>query len=113
MFENFVDNSVCLDEMPLTLRLVRKDNKIIWIEQKCMPIQDKNGNVIAFEGIVRDITVRKNLEEMASMVERMNMIGNMAATVAHEIRNPMTTVRGYLQILQRRNVYRSDRKKLS
>lgn len=111
LLKNFIDNPSRPDELPLTLRLVCKDNNVIWVEQKCMPIPDKNGKVIALEGIVRDITVRKNLEEMASMFERMNLIGNMAATVAHEIRNPMTTVRGYLQILQRRNIYKNDRDK--
>lgn len=113
LLKNFIGNPSCPDELPLTLRLVRKDKTIIWIEQKCMPIYDKDGNVKALEGIVRDITVRKNLEEMASMFEGMNMIGNMAATVAHEIRNPMTTVRGYLQILQRRNIYKDDRDKFN
>ncbi len=111
LFKIFINNPVDQNELPLTLRLVRKDNIIIWIEQKCMAIYGKEGKVIAVEGIVRDITVRKNLEEMASMFERMNMIGNMAATVAHEIRNPMTTVRGYLQILQRRKIYKDDRDK--
>ena len=111
LLKNFISNPSCPDNLPLTLRLVRKDNDVIWIEQKSVPIYDKQGNVIALEGIVRDITVRKSLEEMASMFERMNMIGNMAATVAHEIRNPMTTVRGYLQVLQRRNIYKDDREK--
>lgn len=113
LLNGFISNPLPSDELPLTLRLVRDDNTIVWIEQKCLPIRDKDGNLIALEGIIRDITVRQSLEQMASMFDRMNMIGNMAATVAHEIRNPMTTVRGFLQILQRRKEYQKDTDKFN
>lgn len=35
-------------------------------------------------------------------LDRLNLVGEMAASIAHEVRNPMTTVRGYLQMFQRR-----------
>ena len=40
------------------------------------------------------------------------MVGSMAATVAHEIRNPMTTVRGYLQLMGKRETYQADKDKI-
>jgi PAS domain S-box-containing protein len=48
---------------------------------------------------VNDITERKRLEEEMARLERLNLIGEMAAGIGHEIRNPMTTVRGFLQLL--------------
>lgn len=48
---------------------------------------------------VNDITERKRLEEEMARLERLNLIGEMAAGIGHEIRNPMTTVRGLLQLL--------------
>lgn len=48
---------------------------------------------------VNDISERKRLEEEMSRLERLNLIGEMAAGIGHEIRNPMTTVRGLLQLL--------------
>ncbi len=44
-----------------------------------------------------DITEQKKLEEEMSKLDRLNLIGQMAASIAHEIRNPMTSVRGFLQ----------------
>ncbi|MEN3185249.1 MAG: HD domain-containing phosphohydrolase [Atribacterota bacterium] len=47
---------------PLSLRWVRKDGTIIWTEQVNVPVYDEVGNLIALEGIARDITERKTLE---------------------------------------------------
>jgi len=52
-----------------------------------------------------DITEQKQLEEEIERLDRLNLIGEMAAGLAHEIRNPMTTVRGYLQILRNKDHY--------
>lgn len=110
-FDNFIKNWPKYAEIPLTLRLVRKTQTILWLEQKCIPLYDENGQIVALEGIIRDITMRKNMEQMTAMIDRMNMVGNMAATVAHEIRNPMTTVHGYLQVMQTKEKYRDDKDK--
>lgn len=109
LLKNFIHNLPKSIESPLTLRLVRKDKTTLWLEQKCTPIYNKNNNLIALQGIIRDITTRKNLEKITSMLDRMNMVGSMAATVAHEIRNPMTTVRGYLQLMEKREKYQTDK----
>ena len=93
----FVRNFHRQNDRILSLRLIRKDTTFIWIEQTSVPLFDSNGTIIGFEGIVRDITSRKNLEQDLSRLDRLNTVGQMAASVAHEIRNPMTTVRGYLQ----------------
>jgi two-component system sporulation sensor kinase C len=111
LLEGFIHNLPKSIESPLTLRLVRKDKTVLWLEQKGSPTYDKNNNFTALQGIIRDITTRKNLEKMTSMLDRMNMVGSMAATVAHEIRNPMTTVSGYLQIMKRKEKYQTDKDK--
>jgi PAS domain S-box-containing protein len=48
---------------PITLRWLRKDGAWAWIEHRNVPILDQAGNLIAVEGIARDITERKQLEE--------------------------------------------------
>jgi PAS domain S-box-containing protein len=111
-FNDFITNLPYSIELPLTLRLVRKDKTILWVEQKCVPIYDEKGRLSALQGILRDISLRKKLEEMTSLFDRMNMVGSMAATVAHEIRNPMTTVRGYLQMMNRKDEYQNDKEKI-
>ncbi|MCL6639104.1 MAG: PAS domain S-box protein [Firmicutes bacterium] len=49
--------------------------------------------------VVNDITERKQLEKEMARLDRLHLIGEMAAGIGHEIRNPMTTVRGFLQML--------------
>ena len=47
---------------PLVLRWIRKDGRIIWTEQRNVPIRDGGGRVVALEGIARDITDRVEAE---------------------------------------------------
>lgn len=48
--------------------------------------------------VLTDITERVHLEKEMYRLDRLNLIGEMAAGIAHEIRNPMTTVHGFLQV---------------
>jgi signal transduction histidine kinase len=48
--------------------------------------------------VLTDITETVHLEKEMSRLDRLNLIGEMAAGIAHEIRNPMTTVQGFLQL---------------
>lgn len=108
ILDNFIKNIIQGNAPPVTLRLVRKDNTVIWIEQKCVTIHDKANNCIALQGIIRDITDRKLDQEST-----LNMVGNMAVMVAHEIRNPLTTIRGYLQFLEKKAEYQADNDKFN
>ncbi|WP_227935635.1 ATP-binding response regulator [Alkalihalobacillus deserti] len=47
---------------------------------------------------ITDVTERVQLEKEISRLDRLNLVGEMAAGFAHEIRNPMTTVHGFLQL---------------
>lgn len=47
----------------------------------------------------RDISDRKIAQAEITRLDRLNLVGQLAAGIGHEIRNPMTTVRGYLQLL--------------
>jgi two-component system, sporulation sensor kinase E len=49
--------------------------------------------------IVRDITELQQLQNKITRLDQLKLVGEMAASIAHEIRNPMTTVRGFLQLL--------------
>lgn len=57
-----------------------------------------NGRVVSF----RDITERKRLEKEMVHLEGLHLIGKMAAGIGHEVRNPMTTIRGFLQMLAKK-----------
>lgn len=48
---------------------------------------------------------QKKMDSTLSRLDRLNLIGEMAASIAHEVRNPLTTVRGYLQYFQTKGMY--------
>jgi len=56
-------------------------------------------------GTKTDITELRQFQRELSRINSLNLIGEMAAGIAHEIRNPMTTVRGFLQLLSEKKGY--------
>ncbi|EID43461.1 PAS domain-containing sensor histidine kinase [Parageobacillus thermoglucosidasius] len=50
--------------------------------------------------MLRDITERKELELQLRKSDTLNVVGELAAGIAHEIRNPMTALKGFIQLLQ-------------
>jgi len=60
---------------------------------------DINGQACLLS-VLTDITELRRMEVEMSRLDRLNLVGEMAASIGHEIRNPMTTVRGYLQIMR-------------
>lgn len=57
---------------------------------------------------ISDITERRRIDREMERLDRLNLIGEMAASIGHEIRNPMTTVRGLLQMLSSNPLYYRD-----
>ena len=57
-----------------------------------------NGQMVSL-GVARDLTERRKMEREMARLDRLNLVGEMAAGIGHEVRNPMTTVRGFLQML--------------
>lgn len=62
-----------------------------------LPEFEKTGQVCSVLVLTRDQTLQKQLQKDLLKLDRLNTIGEMAASIGHEIRNPLTTVRGYLQ----------------
>lgn len=57
----------------------------------------------------RDITESKRQQQELGRLERLNLIGQLAAGISHEIRNPLTTVKGFLQFFGSKSQYISDK----
>lgn len=78
-----------------------------------VPEFNNKREVISVLGISRDITEHKLFEKEIARLDRLGLVGEMAASIGHEVRNPMTTVRGYLQLYQRRLASPEDKENFS
>lgn len=78
---------------------LRKNGTVFEAETTIAPIYDKNNEIIAISVIVRDITEKLQAERLKIDTIKLNAIGEIAATVAHEVRNPMTSVNGFVQLM--------------
>ncbi len=76
----------------------RKDGSILDISLTISPIRDRSGTIVGISKIARDITERKHTEAALLESERMAAIGRMAASIAHEVNNPLEAILnlGYL-----------------
>lgn len=82
------------------VRMQHKDGKTVILNCTSVPmiIDDKLIGVI---GYGRDITKIKETEEHLRKTEKLSIVGELAASVAHEIRNPLTSIKGFIQLLQK------------
>lgn len=58
-----------------------------------------------YKTVITDISERKLYERELARLDRLNLVGETAAGIGHEIRNPMTTVRGYLQLYREKEAF--------
>jgi len=70
------------------------------IQSTKVPMRDKDNNIIGVYGIGRDVTEKRKLEFRLQNVQKMQAIGQLAAGVAHEINNPLTTILTTSMLLQ-------------
>ncbi|MBN1301023.1 MAG: PAS domain S-box protein [Melioribacteraceae bacterium] len=99
---------------PLAIRWIKKDGNIIWIEQINIPVYDDAGNLIALEGIARDITERKQSEKALIENERLSAIGQTAAAVAHDFNNSLQAIYSNLELcLMDKSIPGSVRERIS
>ena len=76
---------------PLAVRCVRKDGTPIWIEHRSTPVRDPAGRVVAVEGIARDVTHVRRLQEERETLMQM---------VSHDLRTPLHVVVGQAELLR-------------
>jgi PAS domain S-box-containing protein len=82
-----------------TVRLA-KDGRLIDVSLTVSPIKDEEGRVIGASKILRDVSSRRRIEQTLLQAEKIAATGRMAATIAHEINNPLEAVMNLLYLLR-------------
>jgi PAS domain S-box-containing protein len=84
------------------LRNRAKDGHLYWVDTTIVPFLDDRGKPYQYIAIRSDITARKAAEEQLVKQAALAQVGEMAAIVAHEVRNPLAGIKGAMQILMSR-----------
>lgn len=79
----------------------RKDGSSLFTQVLISPIVDPEGKVVGYLGSHRDITEQKQLEQQLMHSQKMESMGTLAAGIAHEVGNPLTSISSVVQVLQR------------
>ncbi|HTC76342.1 MAG TPA: PAS domain S-box protein [Edaphobacter sp.] len=82
-----------------TVRLT-KDGRLIDVSLTVSPIKDERGRVIGASKILRDVSSRRRMEQSLLQAEKIAATGRMAATIAHEINNPLAAVMNLLYLMR-------------
>jgi PAS domain S-box-containing protein len=81
-----------------------------FLEIRAMPRFDAENQMIGLIHVIRDITDRKRVEEALQRTEQLKMVGEWAAGLAHEIKNPLAGIKGSVEVLlQEPNISEEDR----
>lgn len=80
-------------------RVIWPDGSIHWIESQGKCLRDSDGKITRLVGVMADATQRKRAEEAMLRAEKLAVAGRLAASVAHEINNPLEAVANILYLI--------------
>ena len=81
------------------MELKTKSDRLVPISERDSPIAGSHGQITGHVKVFQDLSELEALREQVRQIDRLAAIGEMAATVAHEIRNPLGGIRGFAALL--------------
>ncbi len=81
-----------------------KDGTDIIVSLSVSPIRDASGRIIGASKVARDITGTRRAEQALRNADKLALVGRMAASIAHEINNPLEAITNLLYLLQQESL---------
>ena len=88
------------EQSSIEYRILHRDGSVRWVYERGQGIYGADGGTLHIDGAIFDITARKNLEAQLVGQKQMAMLGQVAATVSHELRNPLGAIRNSMALLR-------------
>lgn len=83
---------------------MRIDRKNVPIGMRLSNLKDASGNSIGLIGVFQDLTKLKAMEAEVKRKEKWAVIGELSASIAHELRNPLASLKGSVEMLREKHV---------
>ena len=88
------------DSYSMEKRYFRKNGSIIWINLTVAVVRLRDGSPSYFISMIEDISARKEIEETLRQSQKMEVVGQLTSSIAHDFGNFLNVIKGNLQILQ-------------
>lgn len=82
------------------LEIKRQDGQSVLIGISLTPMKSSDGVLVGLVGIFQDLTERKKTEARLRQADRLAMAGQLAAGLAHEVRNPLAAISGFIELMK-------------
>jgi PAS domain S-box-containing protein len=76
-----------------------KNGETIIIQEMCTAIRNEKGDVVAYRGIIRDVTGVRNLQQQLLQAQKMETVGRFASSMAHDFNNLLSAISGYCELM--------------
>ncbi|TFB23111.1 PAS domain S-box protein [Filobacillus milosensis] len=93
-------NSLGFDRINVELAFKNNDDHTIYTATHLGKINDDHKGKTYYIAVINDISELKTARKMLMNSEKLSSVGQLAASVVHEIRNPLTSIKGFLQLLE-------------
>ncbi len=83
---------------PVEHRIVRKDGAVRLVRSTLVPQYAPDGALVAYDGLLQDVTERRVLEQQLAQAQKLQSIGQLAGGVAHDFNNLLTAILGNAEL---------------